>query len=84
MDDLTDQPEAEELAEQHPRWTVWRSDTRQWWASVRVNLSPHQERAGCAPFLCAGSSVELAELLAKEDERAANVRRGDHTMELGA
>jgi hypothetical protein len=55
----------------HPRWRVWRGEeSGQWWASVRSNLTPTQQRAGCVPHLSAPTLMELEELLIIEDRRA--------------
>lgn len=53
-----------------PRWQVWQADTGEWWASVRRNLTPRQQRAGWSPHLRAESPDELERLMAQEDERA--------------
>ena len=53
-----------------PRWQVWQADTGEWWASVRRNLTPSQQRAGCVPYLRAESPDELERLMAQEDEHA--------------
>lgn len=55
----------------HPRWRVWQSDTEQWWASVRANLTPSQERAGCVPHLTADTLDALTDQLDDEDAKAA-------------
>lgn len=60
-------PTAAELEARFPRWQVWEADSGAWWASVRRNLSPSQQRAGCEPFLSAETSTELERLL-REDE----------------
>jgi len=59
-------PTADELEQRFPRWQVWEADSGAWWASVRRNLTPREERAGCEPFLTADTSAGL-ELLLRED-----------------
>jgi hypothetical protein len=61
----------ERVEQAHPRWQVWQSDTGQWWASVRANLTPGQQRAGCVPHLTADTLDVLTEQLEAEDAKAA-------------
>lgn len=66
--------EQERVEAAYPRWMVWQSDdTGRWWASVRVNLTVEQERAGAVPHLAAGALGELEEEMAAEDARIAQV-----------
>lgn len=63
-------PEADDLERRYPRWQVWQADSGAWWAAVRRNLTPAEERAGRRPFLTAGSGGDLEALL-RQDEEAA-------------
>lgn len=56
-------PTAADLEARFARWQVWLADSGMWWASVRRNLTPSQDRAGCATFLSAETTVELEQLL---------------------
>lgn len=67
--DVEKAPTAADLERRFARWQVWQADTGEWWASVRRNLTPNQERAGCRPHLCAPSPCELERLIAQEDAR---------------
>jgi hypothetical protein len=72
MDKQSRQPTAQDLERDHPRWQVWQAEeSGEWWASVRRNLTPTQERAGCVPHLAAESAAELEQLLTQDDARTA-------------
>jgi hypothetical protein len=53
----------ESVEQDHPHWQLWQSDSGLYWAALRKNLTPQQERHGCIPHLSAQSLEELAELL---------------------
>ncbi len=63
----------ERVERDHPRWRVWQAEESGiWWASVKVNLTPNEQRAGCVPYLSAATLAELDDALREEDARAGS------------
>jgi hypothetical protein len=65
-----------------PYWHLWRgirSDGRpgDWYATRLRKLTPGQTAGGCSRTLAAASASELAELIRRDDERAARATSGD-------
>jgi hypothetical protein len=83
--DIAVSNQVEQVERAHSRWHIWQAEeSRQWWASVRVNLTPNQERAGCVPHLTAATLPALKVLLQEEDQRAQSASSHAPTVPVRA
>ncbi|MFC3983438.1 hypothetical protein [Streptosporangium jomthongense] len=60
----------EELAADHPGWSIWISDGGRWYATRRTELTKREADAGCARTVEAASPADLVEGLAEQARRA--------------
>lgn len=59
----SDDPRAAQLETDFPGWWVWISDTGNWWASLRRQLTYEEIEADCVQFIRADDEDELRERL---------------------
>ncbi|MGN9843030.1 hypothetical protein ACTMTI_33395 [Nonomuraea sp. H19] len=64
-----------EIAREHPKWTIWRSDAGRWWATRHHPLNAAQRAAGCAMTIDADDPEGLRELLRDQERRAGEPHR---------
>lgn len=62
-----DSTRIEEIEAAFPAWSVWVSDTGNWWASLRGALTLDQIAAGCSPYVRAEDADELLNDLADRE-----------------
>lgn len=71
----TESTRVEEIEAEFPAWSVWVSDTGNWWASLRGALTLDQIAAGCSPFVRSEDADELLCDLADREALMAEAAR---------
>ncbi|RJL35618.1 hypothetical protein [Bailinhaonella thermotolerans] len=64
-----------QVAEDFPGWTAFRSDAGRWWASLRRELTRHELATNCHRVVDADDLDTLAERLREQERRQALAAR---------
>ncbi|WP_327107689.1 hypothetical protein [Nonomuraea glycinis] len=65
-----------EIAREHSKWTIWRSDAGRWWATRHHPLDDEQRAAGCAMTIDADDPDDLRKQLRDQERRTSGPEWG--------